>query len=332
MAYAAFRSIGAYAPVDILTNEDLSKMVDTTDEWISKRTGIKERHIASKDETTSDMGVEAAKLAIERSGLAKEDIDMVVCATISPDYFCMPSTATIISTKLGLKNVTAFDISAACTGFVYILSIAKAFIESGMKKNVLIIGAEKLSAITDYSDRGTCILFGDGAGAAIISATDNKDEAIIDIHTGADGEYADLLMTPNGGSGSVHDSLDQEASSCFMQMKGNETFKVAVRTLTKDVVEILKENNIQSEEIKHFVPHQANYRIIKAVGDALKLKEEQIVLTVAKYGNTSGASIPMAINDIYEQGNLKSGELMLLDAFGGGLTWGSALVPFSPLK
>ena len=332
MAYAAFRSIGAYAPSNILTNEDLSTMVDTTDEWITKRTGIKERHIAAKDETTSDMGVEAAKKAIQRSGIAKEEIDMVVCATISPDYFCMPSTATIISTKLGLKNVTAFDISAACTGFVYILSIAKAFIESGMKKNVLIIGAEKLSAITDYSDRGTCILFGDGAGAAVISATDNKDESIIDVHTGADGEYADLLMTPNGGSGSVHDSLDQEASSCFMQMKGNETFKVAVRTLTKDVIEILSENNIDSEEIKHFVPHQANYRIIKAVGDALKLKEEQVVLTVAKYGNTSGASIPMAINEIYEQGTLKEGELMLLDAFGGGLTWGSALVPFSPLK
>jgi len=332
MAYAAFRSIGAYVPKKILSNEDLSIMVDTSDEWITKRTGIKERHIAAENEFTSDLGVNAAKLALERSGLEKSDIDMVICATISPDYFCMPSTATIISSKLGLPNVTAFDISAACTGFVYILSIAKAFIESGMKKNVLIIGAEKLSAITDYTDRGTCILFGDGAGAAVISATDNKDEAIIDVHTGADGEYADLLMTPNGGSGSAHDALDTEASSCFMQMKGNETFKVAVRTLTKDVVEILKENNIESSAIKHFVPHQANYRIIKAVGDALKLAQEQIVLTVAKYGNTSGASIPMAINDIYEQGKLKKGELMLLDAFGGGLTWGSALVPFSPIK
>jgi len=332
MAYAAFRSIGAYVPEKILTNDDLSHMVDTTDEWITKRTGIKERHIAGENETTSDLGVEAAKKAIERSGIALEDIDMVVCATISPDYFCMPSTATIISTKLGLGNVTAFDISAACTGFVYILSIAKAFIESGMKKNILIIGAEKLSAITDYTDRGTCILFGDGAGAAIIGATDNKDEAIIDVHTGADGSYADLLMTPNGGTGSPHDSLDQEAGACFMQMKGNETFKVAVRTLTKDVVEILAENNIDSSAVKHFVPHQANYRIIKAVGDALKLKEEQVVLTVAKFGNTSGASIPMAINDIYENGSLKSGELLLLDAFGGGLTWGSALVPFSPIK
>ncbi len=332
MAYAALRSIGAYAPKKILTNDDLSHMVDTTDEWITKRTGIKERHIAAENETTSDMGVEAAKLAIERSGIDASEIDMVVCATISPDYFCMPSTATIISNKLGLGNVTAFDISAACTGFVYILSIAKAFIESGMKKNVLIIGAEKLSAITDYTDRGTCILFGDGAGAAVISATDDREEAIIDVHTGADGTYADLLMTPNGGTGSPHDSLESEAGACFMQMKGNETFKVAVRTLTKDVVEILEENKIESSAVKHFIPHQANYRIIKAVGDALKMKEEQVVLTVAKYGNTSGASIPMAMNDIYEQGKLKKGELMLLDAFGGGLTWGSALVPFSPIK
>ena len=332
MTYAAFRSIGAYVPSKILTNDDLSKMVDTTDEWITKRTGIKERHIAAEDETTSDMGVEAAKLAIDRSGVDASEIDMVICATISPDYFCMPSTATIISNKLGLNPVTAFDISAACTGFVYILSIAKAFIESGMKKNILIVGAEKLSAITDYTDRGTCILFGDGAGAAVISATDNKDEAIIDVHTGADGTYADLLMTPNGGTGSPHDSLDVEASSCFMQMKGNETFKVAVRTLTKDVVEILAENELESSAINHFIPHQANYRIIKAVGDALKMSKEQVVVTVAKYGNTSGASIPMAMNDIYEDGTLKAGELMLLDAFGGGLTWGSALVPFAPLK
>jgi 3-oxoacyl-[acyl-carrier-protein] synthase III len=327
--YAAFRSIGAYVPTKILTNAELEVMVDTSDEWITKRTGIKERHIAADNETTSDMGVKAAELAIERSGLDKSQIDMIVCATISPDYFCMPSTATIIATKLGLEKVTAFDLSAACTGFVYALSVAKAFIESGMKKNVLIVGAEKLSAITDYTDRGTCILFGDGAGAAVISATENKAEAIIDIHTGSDGTFADLLMTPNGGSGSIHDELDREAAGCFMQMKGNETFKVAVRTLTNDVVEILEQNSIASSAIKHFVPHQANYRIIKAVGDALELKEEQVVLTVEKYGNTSGASIPMAINDIYESGRLQEGDLMLLDAFGGGLTWGSALVPFA---
>jgi 3-oxoacyl-[acyl-carrier-protein] synthase-3 len=327
--YAAFRSIGAYVPSKILTNAELEVMVDTTDEWITKRTGIKERHIAAENETTSDMGVKAAEKAIERSGIAKNEIDMLICATISPDYFCMPSTATIIATKLGLEKVTAFDVSAACTGFVYALSVAKAFIESGMKKNVLIVGAERLSTITDYTDRGTCILFGDGAGAAVISATNNKSEAIIDIHTGSDGSFADLLMTPNGGSGSAHDELDREAAGCFMRMKGNETFKVAVRTLTSDVIDILEQNNIASSAIKHFVPHQANYRIIKAVGDALELKEEQVVLTVEKYGNTSGASIPMAINDIYESGRLQEGDLMLLDAFGGGLTWGSALVPFA---
>ncbi len=328
--YAAFRSIGAYVPEKILTNEDLSHMVDTTDAWITKRTGIKERRIAAADETTSDMGVKACEKAIERSGISKKEIDMIICATISPDYFCMPSTATVIATKLGLSAITAFDVSAACTGFVYILSIAKAFIESGMKKNVLIVGAEKLSAITDYTDRGTCILFGDGAGAALISATPHQNEAIIDVHTGADGAYADLLMTPNGGSGSAHDALDREAAGCYMKMKGNETFKVAVRTLTSDVVSILNENMIEASAIDHFIPHQANYRIIKAVGDALNMQDEQVVLTVAKYGNTSGASIPMAMNEIYEAGTLRSGELMLLDAFGGGLTWGSALLPFAP--
>ncbi len=330
MMYAAFRSIGAYVPQKVLSNSDLETMVDTTDEWITKRTGIKERRIAADDEFTSDMGAKAAEIAIERSGIPKEQIDLVVCATISPDYFNMPSTATIIATKLGLPPVMAFDISAACTGFVYVLSIAKAFIESGMKKNVLIIGAEKLSAITDYTDRGTCILFGDGAGAAVISATEDRSEAILDIHTAADGTYADLLMTPNGGSGSAHDALDGEAKAgCYMQMKGNETFKVAVRTLTNDVKAILEDNGMTSEDIVHFVPHQANYRIIKAVGDALKLRDDQVVLTVHKYGNTSGSSIPMAINDLYESGKLKKGDMMLLDAFGGGLTWGSALVPFA---
>ncbi len=329
--YAAFRSIGAYVPEKILSNEDLTKMVDTTDEWITKRTGIKERRIAADNETTSDMGVKAAEKAIERSGLKKSDIDMIVVATISPDYFNMPSTATVIAHKMGLDKVSAFDISAACTGFIYVLSIAKAFIESGMKKNVLIIGSEKMSAITDYSDRGTCILFGDGAGAAVISATENKDEAILDLHTAADGSLGDFLMTPDGGTGNPHQNeLKSEAS--FIQMKGNETFKIAVRTLTNDVVKILADNNLVSDDIAHFVPHQANYRIIKAVGDALKMRDEQVVLTVHKYGNTSGASIPMAINDLYEEGGLKAGEMMLLDAFGGGLTWGSALVPFSPLS
>jgi len=330
--YAAFRSIGAYVPEKILTNQDLEKMVDTSDEWIVKRTGIKERHIAAKDESTSDMAAKAAKLAIERANLEPSDIDLVVFATVTPDYFNMPSTACMLSDKLGIKNVQAFDISAACSGFVYALSVAKAFIESGMKKNVLIIGAEKFSSIVDYTDRSTCILFGDGAGAAVISATTNKEEAFIDVHASADGSYWDFLITPSPGSVNPISQKAIEEGLQYVKMKGNETFKLAVKTLTKDVKEILVTNSIKTEDIPHFVPHQANYRIIKAVGDSLKMREDQIVLTVHKYGNTSAASIPMAINDIYEEGRLKSGELMLLDTFGGGLTWASALIPFAPPK
>ena len=317
--YATFRSIGAYVPEEIRTNQWFIDRMDTTDEWITKRTGIKQRRIASKDENTSDLGTKAAQVAIDRAGLENRDIDLIVCATISPDYMCMPSTACLISEKLGIKDVMALDISAACTGFIYALSVAKAFIESGMKKNVLIIGAEKLSNIVDYSDRTTCMLFGDGAGAAVISHTNNKDEAIVDINCSADGSQKDLLLTPGIQSG----------EATFMQMKGNETFKVAVRTLTSDVKMIMEKNNYKNEDIDLFVPHQANYRIIKAVGDALKFEDEQKVLTVDKYGNTSSASIPMAINDCYENGRLTNGTTMLLDAFGGGLTWGSAIVKFN---
>jgi len=327
--YAKFHSIGAYVPSKVLSNADLEKMVDTSDEWILKRTGISERRIAKRDEYTSDMASKASKIAIERAGLEVSDIDLVVCATVTPDYFNMPATACIISDKLGIKNVQAFDISAACSGFVYALSVAKAFIESGMKKHVLIIGAEKFSSIVDYTDRSTCILFGDGAGAAVISATQNKDEAFIDVHASADGSYSDFLVTPAPGCVNPVSQQVIEQGLNFVQMKGNETFKLAVKTLTKDVKNILEKNKIESQNIPHFIPHQANYRIIKAVGDSLKMTEEQVVLTVGKYGNTSAASIPMAINDIYESSRLKKGELMLLDTFGGGLTWASALMPFA---
>ena len=327
--FASFRAIGAYVPEKILTNFDLEKMIDTSDEWITKRTGIKERRIAAEDESTSDMGAKAAALAIERAGIDKAEIDLVLCATVTPDYFNMPSTACIISEKLDIRNVQAFDISAACSGFVYLLSVAKAFIESGMKKHILIVGAEKFSSIVDWTDRGTCILFGDGAGAAIISATDKKEEAFVDVHASADGAYADFLVTPSPGSVNPMNQKSLDEGLNFVQMKGNETFKLAVRTLTKDVKEILETNEISAEDIPHFIPHQANYRIIKAVGDALKMREDQVVLTVHKYGNTSAASIPMAINDLYEAGNLKYGELMLLDTFGGGLTWASALLPYA---
>ena len=327
--YAKFHSIGAYVPSKVLSNADLEKMVDTSDEWILKRTGISERRIAAEGENTSDMAAKASKLAIERAGLETSDIDLVVCATVTPDYFNMPATACIISDKLGIRNVQAFDISSACSGFVYALSVAKAFVESGMKKHVLIIGAEKFSSIVDYTDRTTCILFGDGAGAAIISATENKEEAFIDVHASADGSYSDFLMTPAPGTVNPVSQRVIDNGLNFVQMKGNETFKLAVKTLTKDVKDILAKNEINSDDIPHFVPHQANYRIIKAVGDSLKMREEQVVLTVGKYGNTSAASIPMAINDIWESGRLKKGELMLLDTFGGGLTWASALLPFA---
>jgi len=327
--FAALRSIGAYAPKKVLSNKDLEAMVDTSDEWIVKRTGISERRIAADNEYTSDMGAKACEIAITRAGIMKSEIDLVICATVTPDYFNMPSTACIISKKIGISNVQAFDISAACSGFVYLLSIAKAFIESGMKKNILIVGAEKFSSIVDYTDRGTCILFGDGAGAAVVSATSNKAEAIVDINASADGTYADFLVTP--GPGSVHPATHKmiEEKLNFVQMKGNETFKLAVKTLTQDVTEILKKNNLKASDIPHFVPHQANYRIIKAVGDALGMSKEQVVLTIQKYGNTSAASIPMALNDIYESGRLKKGDMMLLDTFGGGLTWASALLPFA---
>ncbi|MDY0263879.1 MAG: beta-ketoacyl-ACP synthase III [Sulfurospirillum cavolei] len=326
--YASLKSIGAYVPSRILSNADLEKMVDTSDEWIEKRTGIKQRRIASAQEATSDLGVKAAEKAIERAGIAKEEIDLIICATLSPDHLCMPSTACIIAAKLGITNVMAYDISAACSGFVYMLSMAKAYIESGMKKNILLIGAEKISSVVDYTDRGTCILFGDGAGAAMIGATDDKNEAIVDVHASADGNYADYLITPGCGSKypCSQETLDERLN--FIKMKGNDVYKVAVKTLTNDVVDILQSNGLEASQVDHFIPHQANFRIIDAVREKLNFPIEKTVLTVEKYGNTSAASIPMAMNDAYEAGRIHKGDLMLLDTFGGGFTWASALVRF----
>ena len=330
MTYAAFRSIGAYIPPKVMTNKDFEKIIDTTDEWITKRTGIKERRISEENEASSDLGAKAAEVAIQRAGISKEDVDLLICATVTPDYLCMPSTACLIASKLGLPNLMAFDISAACTGFVYALSMAKAFIESGMKKNVLIVGAETYTSILDYTDRGTCFIFGDGAGAAIISATDNITEAIVDVNCSSDGNYDDLIKTPGGGSKHPCSQEVLDNKMACIRMKGNETFKLAVKTLTSDVKVMLEKHKLNNENIDHFIPHQANLRIIKAVGEALGLSEEQTVITVDKYGNTSAASIPMAMNYAYEQGRIKAGDTVLFDAFGAGLTWGSALFPFSP--
>lgn len=319
MPKASLKSIASYVPEQILSNYDLEKIIDTTDEWITRRTGIKERRIASKDESTSDLGTKAAIKAIERANLKPQDIDAILVATLSPDYFTMPSTACKIAANLRLNGITAFDISAACSGFIYLLEQAKALVESGLKKNVLIIGAEKASSIMDYTDRSICILFGDGAGAGVVSLDENNP--IIDVHTASNGNYGDLLMTERSQE-------SKEASSLAMRMKGNEVFKIAVQTLSNDVVEILSKNQILPEQIDLFIPHQANLRIIKAVQERLNLSDEKCVVTVQKYGNTSAASIPMAMNDAYEEGRLKKGNLILLDAFGGGFTWGSALLKF----
>lgn len=326
MKKASMISIAAYAPEHILTNHDLEKMVETSDDWITKRTGIKTRHIA-KDEVTSNLGYKAAKLAIKRANLTIDDIDCIICATISPDYLCMPSTACRIANLLGIDDIMAFDISAACSGFIYLIEIAKSMVESGLKKNILIIGAEKLSSIVNWNDRTTCVLFGDGAGAAIIS--ESKDENyIIDTHTSSDGSKGDLLITPGCGSKNPASNFVVENNLQFIHMKGNEVFKTAINTLTNDVVKILEKNKISSEKINLFVPHQANLRIINAVKDRLNLSDNQCVVTVDKFGNTSSASIPMALNYAYENNNLKNGDLLLLDAFGGGFTWGSALIKF----
>jgi 3-oxoacyl-[acyl-carrier-protein] synthase-3 len=313
--YAKFKSIGAYVPPKILTNKDLEKIVDTSDEWITKRTGIKTRHI-TEDEVTSDLAYKAALDALKNANMDKEEIDLIIVATITPDYFNMPSTACVVGDKLGIVR-PAFDISAACTGFIYALANAKAFIESGMYKNVLIIGAETLSKIVNWKDRTTCVLFGDGAGAAIISATDNKEEAILDIDINANGKYQDYLITPGRG---VKYGCDTD--KIYLEMKGNETFKVAVRTLSQSVRDILKRNNLTSDDIDWFIPHQANYRIIDAVARAIDMPKEKCVLTVQKYGNTSSASIPMAINEMYKNGKLKKGDMMLLDHLGEGLRGG----------
>jgi 3-oxoacyl-[acyl-carrier-protein] synthase-3 len=318
-------SIGAYSPQKRLTNADLEKMVDTSEEWIVKRTGIKERRIAAENEAASDLGVVAAKKAIERAGLNASDIDMLIVATLSGDFLFMPSTAAVLAGKLGMKNIPAFDVLAACSGFIYALSSAKAYVESGMASNVLIVGAEASSRFMDYSDRSVCVLFGDGAGAAVIGATDDPSRAIVDVKISSDGTGWDNLFIEGGSKNPIREGKPHKP---FMQMKGNETFKLAVRALTNDVIEILARNNLKASQIVHFIPHQANLRIIKAVGESLGLSDDQVVLTIDRYGNTSAASIPMAINDVYEEGRLKTGDLMLLDAFGGGLTWGSALARF----
>ena len=299
---------GGYLPKKIVTNKDLESTVDTTDEWIVERTGIKQRHIAEENETTSSMAVQASIDALSSANIQPEDIDLIIVATTTPDQI-FPSTACIVQNKLKIK-APAFDIQAACTGFVYAVSIADNYIKAGLNKNILVIGAEKYSNLLDWNDRSTCVLFGDGAGAVILSA--QSEPGIISTHIHADGKYNDLLSVENN----------------HIKMKGNEVFKVAVNTLSKLVDETLSINNMKKSDIDWLVPHQANLRIIKAAAKKLSMSLDQVVITVDKHANTSAASIPLALNEAVKDGRIKRDQVILLEAFGSGFTWGSVLLRY----
>jgi 3-oxoacyl-[acyl-carrier-protein] synthase-3 len=320
MIYAAFRSIGAYVPSKIMTNVDFEKLIDTSDEWITKRTGIKERRIASKDEATSDLGQKAAQIAIDRAGISKEDIDLIICATVTPDFLCMPSTACLIAAKLELPNIMAFDVSAACTGFVYALSVAKAFIESGAKKNVLIVGAEKYSAILNYTDRTTCFLFGDGAGAVLIEpCTDGY--GVVDAMLHVDGSGRKHLFQAAGGSvqpASMETVLKRQH---FIYQEGQKVFKFAVSRMADTAAEMMEKHHLTADDIAYLIPHQANLRIIDATGKRMGLTDDKVLINIAKYGNTSAVSIPLVLMDYEKQ--FKKGDTLIFAAFGAGFTWGA---------
>lgn len=322
MIYSRITGTGSYLPEKILTNADLEKMVDTTDEWIVTRTGIKQRHIAAEGENTVDLAEQAARRAMEAAGITAADLDLIIVATTTPDLV-FPSTACLLQGRLDNHGATAFDIQAVCTGFVYALGVADKFIKSGSHKTALVIGAETMSRIVDWNDRTTCVLFGDGAGAVVLQASD--EPGILSTHLHADGSYEQLLKVPYGVSSGYDKMLKEEA---YVQMKGNEVFKVAVNTLGRIVDETLEANNLHKGDIDWLVPHQANTRIIGATAKKLKMDMEHVVLTVGEHGNTSGASVPLALDTAVRDGRIQRGETILLEAFGGGFTWGSALVKF----
>lgn len=315
--HAKIIGTGSYLPAHVLTNAELAKRIETSDEWIVERTGIRERHIAGEGELTSDLALKAAERAIEAAGIEVGEIDLIVVATTTADRV-FPSVACILQAKLGLENrCPAFDVQAVCSGFVYAVATANAFIRSGQARTALVIGAETLSRITDWSDRSNCILWGDGAGAVILQAS--TEPGIISTHIHADGRYQDLLFVDGGVS------LKTEGA-CHMRMSGNAVFKMAVNTLDAIVDETLEVNGLQKSDIDWLVPHQANIRIIQATGKKLGLTPERVVITVDRHGNTSAASIPLALDTAVRDGRIKKGELVLMEAFGGGFTWGSVLV------
>lgn len=322
MKYARIIGTGGYLPEKVLTNADLEKMVETSDEWITDRTGIKKRHIAADNETTSDLAEKAARQAISAAGIKPAEIDLIIVATTTADRV-FPSTACLLQNRLQIHGCPAFDVQAVCTGFIYALGVADMFVRTGKSHNALVVGAETLSRITDWSDRTTCVLFGDGAGAVVLSASDTPGILSTQLH--ADGQYKELLTVPAG----VSENYEKlKAGEAYMQMKGNEVFKMAVNTLGRIADETLEVNNMQKSDVDWLVPHQANIRIINATAKKLDMPMERVVVTVDEHGNTSAASIPMALNIAVRDGRIKPGETVLLEAFGGGFTWGSALLKF----
>ncbi len=314
---------GHYAPEKVLTNADLEKMVDTSDEWIRARSGIERRHIAADDETTTDLAEPAARAAMEAAGVGPEDIDFLVVGTTTPDLV-FPNVGCLLQDRLGIHGSAAFSIEAACSGFIYALSMADKFVSTGQSKCALVVGAETLSRIVDWTDRSTCVLFGDGAGAVVLKP--DAETGIISTHLRADGRYKDLLTARSGVS--VQPPGDALRDGYNVRMSGNEIFKVAVKSLESIVEETLAHNNLDRSELDWLIPHQANLRIIQATAKRLGMPMEKVILTVQEYGNTSAASVPMALDVAVRSGKVTRGELLLLEAFGGGLTWGSALVRY----
>lgn len=330
MKEAYIIGIGSYLPSKVLDNAHFEKTVDTTDEWITTRTGIEERRIAEPEESTSDLGTKAALKAIENAGINKDDIDLVLVATTTPDYL-VTSTAGIIQAKLDLGKVPAFDIQAACSGFLYALSTAKAFVTSGLYKNVLLVAAEKMSAFTDYTDRGTCILFGDGASACIIS-TQAKGLKIGEVLLGADGCEHELIIIPAGGAKIPTTDKTVQEKQHFFKMQGREVFKHAVRRMNSIAEECLAKSNLQTSDIAWLVPHQANWRILLAMAKQFEIPEERVFKTVHKYGNTSASSVPIALDELLQSGKTVKGDNLLLVAFGAGLTWGGCILKQTGVK
>jgi 3-oxoacyl-[acyl-carrier-protein] synthase-3 len=319
LTYSRILGTGSYLPARILTNADLEKLVDTNDQWIVERTGIRERHIAAEGEFTSDLATAAARAALDAAGLAPDDIDLLLVATTTPDLV-FPSTACIVQSKLGMTNGRpAFDLQAVCSGFVYALGVADQFIKTGAARHVLVIGAETLSRITDWNDRGNCILWGDGAGAVVVGASD--EPGIIATHLHADGRHKELLRTTTGPSTALREPA-------LMRMEGNAVFKVAVNTLDRIVDETLEANGLSKTDIDWLVPHQANIRIISATAKKLGMSMDRVGTTVAGHGNTSAASVPLAFDVAVRDGRIQRGQTVLMEAFGGGFTWGSALLKY----